>query len=106
MKDLSHDAFKIINDDFESERNFTDGYIYSKICHYRLSDRVSEKQWWARLSPSKGKILKRLLKHQNLAPYFSRVLLEIPGMQDALQIGSLSEMLAGKSDEVRLLHTS
>lgn len=45
--------------------------------------------WWTRLGESKQDILKRLLKHEHLAPTYRDLLLKIAGMQIGMRIGTL-----------------
>lgn len=96
------DAFEILNEDFDNGYKYSDGHIYARICSYRRSDRVNENRWWARLSKSKQGVLRRFLNHSPLATAFAKVLLQIPGMRDGLQIGSLPEMSIAKCPEVPL----
>jgi hypothetical protein len=56
-------------------------------------------RWWVRLSKSKADIFKRLLKHDYLLAPFMLVL-QIPGMRDGLQLGTLLEIMSSKMDEV------
>jgi hypothetical protein len=62
----------------------------------------AEKRWWARLSKSKRKDLKQLLKHEGFTMAFD-ALLAIPGIWVGLRIGMLHKLIAMKCDEVSVL---
>jgi hypothetical protein len=79
--------------------NLSDGHIYAEIVQNRFNTTV-EKKWWARLSKSKAKILKRLLDHKSLAAPLLELIHFIPAMREGLMIGVWHKIMAAKCDEV------
>ncbi|KAL5400586.1 hypothetical protein PMIN03_012259 [Paraphaeosphaeria minitans] len=74
---------------FTHEQSYSDGYIFRNI---RLAHRGNlydqERMWWARLTATKQKDLRQLLKNRELTESFDR-LLDFSGMWDPIQLGTL-----------------
>lgn len=101
MLAISRAAARRIVEDYCNSIPFSDGEIFWKIRTYsRAGDATAEHRWWARLSETKRKDLKHLLKNFNLAPAFDR-LLDFPGLWPPIRLGTLHRLLALHCDEVR-----
>lgn len=98
-EDLSAPAFEALADEFENEYNPSDGQVCWELHESHGCDIITNR-WWVRLSTSKAYILRRLFKHEFLLAPFMLVL-QIPGMRDGLQLGTLLEIMSSKMDEVR-----
>lgn len=59
-----------------------------------------ERKWWARLTETKRKDLRQLLKDERYAVAFD-ALLDWPGLWTTIKLGSLHRLLCLKCDEVR-----
>jgi len=85
--------------------NFSDGEIYQKIRHYnyetnkQIGTLFAEKRMWARLSKSKRKDLKQILKNNSLTAALD-ALFVLPGLWDWFRIEH--KFLAMKCDEVSM----
>ena len=91
---------------FGNEQAYTDGHIFRRILDYqRQRDDISERKWWARLTSSKRRDLKQLLKDKPLASAFDR-LSKFPGFWKPVRLGSLHRLLTLKCDEVRSKYRS
>lgn len=92
-----------IAEDYKNEDGPSDGDIFYKIRQYvKSGDERGEKRWWARLSRTKTKDLKQLLRDTRFAQVFDE-LLPWPGMWSPVMLGSLHRMLTMKCEEVRCL---
>ena len=60
-------------------------------------------QWWARLSATKRKDLRQLMRHSGFVGAFSK-LTRWPGMWVGLKLGTLHRLLTVKCDEVNGSH--
>ncbi|KAH6884966.1 hypothetical protein B0T10DRAFT_462662 [Thelonectria olida] len=98
--DMVPEAFDILSEEFLNEKSFSDGHILVKICLSRRKNLTAENRWLARLSKSKAEILKRVLKHPLIAPVLTKIMLEIPGMRNGLEIGVWHKIIGAKNPEV------
>lgn len=83
-----------------NDQSFSDGHIYAKIRRCQLNDSQDESSWWARLTKSKAGILRRVLG-SSVEATLSMVLLQIPGIQQGLELGTWHDVLGTKGDEVQ-----
>ncbi|EKG13853.1 hypothetical protein MPH_08985 [Macrophomina phaseolina MS6] len=83
-----------------NEQPYADGIILRKILLYRREgNEALENKWWARLSTTKQKDLKQLLKK----PLFMNALnelLDMPGLWYPIKLGTLHRLLTLRCDEV------
>lgn len=87
-----------------NERPIPDGEIFRRIrLYHRGKCTELEQKWWARLSESKRKDLRQLLKNQKYAEAFDQ-LLEWPGLWYPIQLGTLHRLLTMRCDEVDSVH--
>ncbi|KAH7065100.1 hypothetical protein B0J12DRAFT_561719 [Macrophomina phaseolina] len=82
-----------------NEQPYADGIILRKILLYRREgNEALENKWWARLSTTKQKDLKQLLKK----PLFMNALnelLDMPGLWYPIKLGTLHRLLTLRCDE-------
>lgn len=91
-----------LTEEYCNERAPCDGEIFYKIRQYHLAnDESNELKWWARLTETKRKDLKQLLKDVRYAKAFDGML-PWPGLWAPVKLGSLHRLLCMKCDEVRL----
>ncbi|RYP02626.1 hypothetical protein DL764_005708 [Monosporascus ibericus] len=88
--DLSPEARRALADEFANEGKYSDGEIVVNILAYPEHS-VDANQWWARLDKSKPRILKKILRHRELAPAFRKVL-QIPGLRPALLLATWNKI--------------
>lgn len=88
---------------YENEQAHCDGEIFRKIRQYhRLANKDGENKWWSRLTETKRKDLRQLLKDERYASVFD-AMLPWPGMWTPIRLGSLHRLLTMRCDEVRAL---
>ncbi|OCL03052.1 hypothetical protein AOQ84DRAFT_420650 [Glonium stellatum] len=98
-KELSTAASKRIIEAFRNEQPFSDGEIFRKMRQYhQMGDKKTENQWLARLTPTKQKDLRQLLKDKRFAAAFDE-LVDMQGMWDPIKLGTLHRLLSLKCDE-------
>ncbi|KAF2742028.1 hypothetical protein M011DRAFT_413421, partial [Sporormia fimetaria CBS 119925] len=98
-KDVSQAVARELQETFLHEQSYTDGIIFHKICLFRReSDRESERRWWARLTMTKQKDLKQLMKSTSLMEAFDR-LTPFPGLWTPIQLGTLHRLHGLKCPE-------
>ncbi|KAK7179082.1 hypothetical protein PSPO01_14865 [Paraphaeosphaeria sporulosa] len=74
---------------FTHEQSYSDGHIFRNIrLAYRGNLYNKERMWWARLTATKQKDLRQLLKNRELTEAFDR-LLDFSGMWEPIQLGTL-----------------
>ena len=89
-----------IAEEFDNEQAHRDGEIFRKIRYYcSKKDIQGENKWWARLSDTKRKDLRQLLKDERYAKAFDSML-PWQGMWMTVKLGSLHRLLTMKCDEV------
>jgi hypothetical protein len=99
--DLSHSPRLRLNEEYLNEKSPSDGEIFYKIRHYNLAnDEANELKWWARLTETKRKDLKQLMRDTRYASAFDSML-PWPGLWAPVKLGSLHRLLCLKCDEVR-----
>jgi len=99
---LSADASRKLIEGYANTQRFSDGEIFWKIRFYnRACDTRAEQKWWARLTETKRKDLKQLLKHNAFAHAFDN-LLEMPGLWQPIKLGTLHRLLVLKCHEVQV----
>lgn len=87
-------------EDFNNEKPHTDGEIFHKIRTYsREREKELERKWWARLTETKRKDLRQLLRDERYAQAFD-AMLPWPGLWTTIKLGSLHRLLCLKCDEV------
>ncbi len=100
--DLSEDASRKLIEGYANTQRFSDGEIFWKIRFYhRARDARAEQKWWARLTETKRKDLKQLLKNDLFTNAFDD-LLEMPGLWQPIKLGTLHRLLALKCHEVQV----
>ncbi|KAH0542481.1 hypothetical protein FGG08_003152 [Glutinoglossum americanum] len=100
---LSKDACIRIQEQHPNSQPVSDGEIFQKIRYYHKQDNVqAEGKWWARLSDTKQKDVKQLLKMEEFVLVLDE-LLEIPGLWSTVKLGTLHRFLTLKCDE-EMLH--
>lgn len=98
-KQLSLNASTNIVEAFGNEQPFSDGEIFHKILYYRQrNDDESENRWWSRLTSTKEKDLRQLLKNKRFQDAFY-ALNDIPELFYPIQLGTLHRFLGLKCDE-------
>lgn len=91
-------------EDYCNEKSHTDGEIFLKIRIYHHEHKKdSESKWWARLTESKRKDLRQLLRDERYAQAFDAMLLW-PGLWTPVKLGSLHRLLCLKCDEASAVH--
>jgi hypothetical protein len=85
------EARRLLADGFSNEAKYLDGEIVANILRYPEHS-VEANEWWARLDKSKPRTLKRILRHQRLAPIFKQVL-KIPGLRHGLVLAPWHKVL-------------
>jgi hypothetical protein len=99
------DARISIQEQHPNSQPVSDGEIFQKICYYdKQNNAQAEEKWWARLSDTKQKDLKQLLKKEAFV-YALDELLEIPGLWSRVKLGTLHRFLTLKCDEVGRTNT-
>ncbi|RYP14048.1 hypothetical protein DL767_010445 [Monosporascus sp. MG133] len=88
--DLSPEARRALAEEFANEGKYSDGEIVVNILGYPEHS-VDANQWWARLDKSKPRILKKILRHRELAPAFRKAL-QIPGLRPALLLATWNKI--------------
>ena len=85
---------------YENERPFSDGEIFRSIRLYaRSGDTDKENKWWARLSTSKRKDVRQLLKNPRFTSAFDK-LVDKRGLWTSLHLGTLHRFLTLRCEEV------
>lgn len=98
--DLSTELRTTLIEEYANESRPSDGEVYIKIRkYYALRQFDLEARWWSRLSTTKTKNLKQLLKHCDIAAAFDS-LAETPALLEAMRLGSMHKILAIRCDEV------
>jgi hypothetical protein len=102
--DLSCSPYLRLAEEYLNEKPPSDGEIFCKIRQYHLAnDEANELKWWARLTETKRKDLKQLLKDARFANAFDSML-PWPGLWAPVKLGSLHRLLCLKCDEARAFH--
>ena len=102
--DLSRSPCLRLAEEYLNEKPPSDGEIFRKIRQYHLAnDEANELKWWARLTETKRKDLKQLLKDARFANAFDSML-PWPGLWAPVKLGSLHRLLCLKGDEARAFH--
>ena len=102
--DLSRSPCLRLAEEYLNEKPPSDGEIFRKIRqYYNDSDESNELKWWARLTETKRKDLKQLLKDARFANAFDSML-PWPGLWAPVKLGSLHRLLCLKCDEARAFH--
>ena len=97
---LRNEAQVIVTEEYKNEQAYSDGEIVRKIrLYHRKRDDVGEQRWWARLSNTKRKDLRQLLRDAQYALAFD-TMLPWPGLWSPIRLGSLHRLLTMKCDEV------
>ena len=100
LLDLPHIPQTRLVEEFLNEQAPTDGEVFYKIRQYQVSkDTDNESKWWARLSETKRKDLRQLLKDTRFREAFDG-LLSWPGLWIPIKLGCLHRLLGLKCDEV------
>lgn len=87
-------------EEFLNEGAPTDGEIFYKIRQYNKdNDKANELKWWARLTETKRKDLRQLLKYQRYVDIFDSML-QWPGLWTPIKLGCLHRLLGMRCDEV------
>ncbi|KAF2727576.1 hypothetical protein EJ04DRAFT_451086 [Polyplosphaeria fusca] len=78
---------------FAHEQVYTDGTIFRNIRQYNRQEDAedSENRWWARLTETKRKDLRQLLKNKRMTKAFDE-LLDFPGLWTPIQLGTLHRL--------------
>lgn len=98
--DLSRSPCQRLAEEYLNEKPPSDGEIFYKIRQYHLAnDEANELKWWARLTETKRKDLKQLLRDTRYANAFDSML-PWPGLWAPVKLGSLHRLLCLKCDEV------
>ncbi|KYG41239.1 hypothetical protein M433DRAFT_76237 [Acidomyces richmondensis BFW] len=88
-----------VTEEYKNEFAYADGEIFRKIRLYNKSgDARAEKKWWARLSKTKAKDLRQLLKDERYNRVFDDML-PWPGIWAPIRLGSLHRLPTMKCDE-------
>lgn len=90
--------------EYKHEQPASDGAIARNIL-LCWTTKARQSSWWARLSKSKQRDLRQLLKVDAFREVLLR-LTDFPGMWEPLEIGSLHRLLTMRCDEVRGLTVS
>ncbi|KAI9750727.1 MAG: hypothetical protein M4579_006344 [Chaenotheca gracillima] len=91
-------ARKLVEEDKNSQP-FSDGEIFQKIRYYHhRQDEQAEKKWWARLTESKRKDLRQLLRNPRFVEALDK-LLAFPGLWPPIRLGALHRFLTLGCDE-------
>ncbi|KAK6436022.1 hypothetical protein LTR95_007786 [Oleoguttula sp. CCFEE 5521] len=86
-------------EEYSNERAHGDGEIFYKIRRYhQRGDRDNENKWWARLTVSKRKDLRQLLRDHRFITAFDNLLPWV-GLWEPVQLGTLHRLLTMKCDE-------
>ena len=89
---------------YDNELPFSDGEIFRNIrLHAGDENRDQENKWWARLSTSKRKDVRQLLKTPEFSSAFDK-LVDKQGLWTNLQLGTLHRFLTLRCDEVCFYH--
>ena len=89
-----------VRSSFAHEQKYSDGQIFRNIRLSYLKKRYDdEKIWWARLTPTKAKDLRQLLRNQALTDAFDRLLV-FQGMWEPIQLGTLHRLHGLRCAEV------
>ncbi|KAK3672623.1 hypothetical protein LTR78_007435 [Recurvomyces mirabilis] len=89
----------VLAEEYRNEQAFSDGEIFHKIrTYHHEGSKAAEGRWWARLSQTKRKDLRQLLKDTRFADAFD-ALLPWPGLWATIRLGSLHRLLTLKCDE-------
>jgi hypothetical protein len=89
---LSNDARRSFIEGYSYRKEFSDGEIFRQICFsIKEKDRLCEERWKSRLTPTKERDMKKLLKHEKLSQALDD-LLPIGGW-NALHLGSVEKLL-------------
>ena len=68
IANVSESTLQDLREEYSNSLNFSDGEIFRNIRLYAKSgDQFSEARWWARLSYTKRKDLRQLLKHEGFS---------------------------------------
>lgn len=79
----------------------SDGRVYRAIRLYQKTNQEQEeRRWWARLSRSKQRYLRMLLRRPQLRDIFDSIT-EIPALADGLHLGLVHKVIAARCDNVR-----
>lgn len=112
LSEISYDLMTLLIEEYANEEEPCQGEIYRKIREYQrlpaaANSNISsatcvslQNRWWARLSDSRARKLRSLLRNSTIPARFD-ALARIPGLFDAgMMITTLHEMLATKCYEV------
>ena len=103
---LSKEACISIQEQHSNSQPDSDGEVFQKIRFYHKQDNTqAENKWWVRLSDTKQKDVKQLLKKEEFVPVLDE-LLEIPGLWSTVKLGTLHRFLTLKCDEVKWTNTT
>ncbi|KAM0714194.1 hypothetical protein Q7P37_009981 [Cladosporium fusiforme] len=101
---LSHSPCLRLVEEYSNEKAPCDGEIFYKIRQYHLAnDEANELKWWARLTETKRKDLKQLLRDARYTKAFDGML-PWPGLWTPVKLGSLHRLLCMKCDEELLAY--
>ncbi|KAL1629899.1 hypothetical protein SLS56_005169 [Neofusicoccum ribis] len=104
--DLPKDACIKIIEGSSNEQPRSDGEIFRKIrLYHRKNDHGSEQKWWARLTATKQKDLRQLLRNSALTHAFDS-LIDMPGLWYPVKLGTLHRLLTLRCDEELLNYLS
>ena len=97
---LGQQAKRLLKEEYANASNFSDGEIYSKIRFYQEKQTaLCERRWWAYLSRSKSKNLRRILLRPKYVAAFD-VLRPAQGLWPSFRLGDFHTLLALRCDEV------
>lgn len=100
IQDLPESERVRLAEGFANERAHTDGEIFHKIRFYHgRQEADAENKWWARLTETKRKDLRQLLRDERYSRAFD-LMLPWPGLWTSMKLGSLHRLLCLKCDEV------
>lgn len=103
VPDITPAAARRIVEEYANSAPYTDGEAFWRIrTYHHAHDKIAEQRWWARLSPTKRKDLKHLLKNRGFRNAFD-ALLGFPGLWRPIKLGTLHRLHALKCDEVSVI---
>ena len=103
---LTEEKRTVVAEEYKNEQAFSDGEIFRKIrLYHHAGSKAAADRWWVRLSYTKRKDLRQLLKDVRYANAFD-ALLPWPGLWNTIQLGSLHRLLTMKCDEVSSNHST
>jgi hypothetical protein len=90
-----------IENQYPSTKNITDGEIFRNIllCRNERGAQLNERAWWGRLTPTKRRVLKQLLRKEEYIAEFEN-LVDIRGLWPAIKLGALHRFHSLQCDEV------